>query len=225
MVTPNLVNGLHSLAMDSAGNFVVVWDDSVANRSGSTASVNAQRYDPSGRKLGSPITVTSSTTVNGWQSSVAMAPDGRFIVAWQYSVKHTQPDGSVYYELISNAQSYDGTGAAVGSPREIARTNSWEQPLAMAYDQAGNVTFAYTQIVSPHLGTGYPYDSGEVYYRRLTSAGVLQPESIANTTTQGRSSGRGSRPRPTAASSSRGRATGRATTPASYPNDSPPPRR
>jgi len=57
VATPSLVNGLNSVAMDGAGNFVVVWDD-VSN---SALFVYAQRFKASGQKNGSAIAVMPGT--------------------------------------------------------------------------------------------------------------------------------------------------------------------
>jgi hypothetical protein len=184
--TPNLINGHQAMAMDANGNFVIVWDDSVFSRSGRTmtTSVYAQLYTAAGKKNGSQITVVSSSDIV-WQSSVAMTHDGRFVVGWEHRVLHNNPDGSVYYDFIGNAQLFTASGARSGSALVVTISNAVEAPLAIGYDDAGNVTFSYGEDRSTVLGTSYVSGSGEVLYRRLNAAGQLGPESIVNTTTQG----------------------------------------
>jgi len=57
VASPNLINGAASVAMDGAGNFVAVWDDTTSK--GVSTVVNFQRYDTAGRKAGGLITVAS----------------------------------------------------------------------------------------------------------------------------------------------------------------------
>src|SRR5262249_49050114 len=155
------------------------------SRSGTaTDSVYAQLYTAAGKKNGSQITVVSSSDIV-WQSSVAMTHDGRFVVGWEHRGLHHNPDGSVYYDFIGNAPLFTASGARSGTALVVTTSNAVEAPLAIAYDDAGNVTFSYGENRSPVLGTGYDYASGEVLYRRLNAAGQLGPESIVNTTTQG----------------------------------------
>jgi hypothetical protein len=159
VATPGLVNGIQSVAMDGAGNFVVVWDDS-------GSSVLAQRFKATGQKNGSVMTVASETGV-AWQSDVAMNPAGQFAVTWfsrtagQRMVQRYNADGT-------------RSGGAVGF---TAR----EEQGGVALDGAGNLTFVWT---GPWGNTLFGQPE-QVRMRRLTGAGVLEPETIANTTLQG----------------------------------------
>ena len=183
VATPTLINGLQSVAMDGAGKFTVVWDD---NASG-TSFVYAQRFKASGQKNGSLITVASLTSQQDlvWMSSVATANDGRFAVAWVRRVSATA-------DSVQEFQLFNADGSRSGAVREVTHGTGVEAPVGIAYDVAGNVTLAWTNIrkaVPPGSppGTSYGYEGhGEVRMKRLTAAGTLTPETIVNTTTQGR---------------------------------------
>lgn len=171
IVSPNLINGVKSVAMADAGNFVVAWDDTASN----VHYVYAQRYDAAGRKAGSRITVASEpfTTPTGpgavWQSSVAMNGSGQFVVAW-----HSRANGG------KRAQFYSANGTPSGGTIAFASGgNAVEEPVAVALDDAGNATFAWTDSQGNYLS------STEVRLQQRTAAGVLAPVTIANTTTQG----------------------------------------
>src|SRR4030095_2206227 len=73
-----------SVASDSAGNFVVVWQSngsSGADASGT--SVQGQRYDASGSPIGGEFQVNSYVTGNQNLPSVASDSAGNFVVVWQ----------------------------------------------------------------------------------------------------------------------------------------------
>jgi len=69
-----------SVAIDGAGNFTVVWQETTLLSDGS--SVQAARFDASGGAIGSTLQV--NVTDSGDQSSptIAMNRDGGFVVAW-----------------------------------------------------------------------------------------------------------------------------------------------
>jgi hypothetical protein len=80
--------GSPSVAADSAGNFVVVWQS--LTQDGSGEGVFGQRYASSGAPLGSEFQVNSYTTNSQLSSSVASDPGGDFVIAWS----STFQDGS-----------------------------------------------------------------------------------------------------------------------------------
>ncbi len=67
------------VAIDSAGNFVVVWQDS---RNG---TIMAQRFDAEGNKIGTNFRADNSEGISTGQNSpsVAMDPAGNFIIVWR----------------------------------------------------------------------------------------------------------------------------------------------
>ncbi|HEV8267822.1 MAG TPA: hypothetical protein VGR00_06305, partial [Thermoanaerobaculia bacterium] len=95
-----------SLASDSIGNFVVVWES--LGQDGSNLGVFGQRYDSAGAPLGPEFQVNTFTTSSQSYPSVASDSDGSFVVAWQ----SLGQDGS---NLGIFGQRYDSAGAPLGT--------------------------------------------------------------------------------------------------------------
>jgi hypothetical protein len=69
-----------SFAMDNEGNFVVVWED---ERSGSSADIYGQLFDPSGDSIGSNFLINDDVgDYSQNRPSCAMDSAGNFIVVW-----------------------------------------------------------------------------------------------------------------------------------------------
>ena len=87
-------------AMDSSGDFVVVWT-SLAAQDGSGFGIFGQRYDSSGASAGPEFPVNSYTTSQQFNPSVsAAAAAGDFVAMWMSAGQ----DGSGYgvFGLIDN---------------------------------------------------------------------------------------------------------------------------
>ena len=93
-----------AIAVDGAGNFIVVWDS--LNQDGSGRGIFGQRLDASGNPIGSEFQVNTTTAGAQWQPDVAADAAGNFLVVWK--------DQHVM------GQWYDATGAAVGTEFEIS---------------------------------------------------------------------------------------------------------
>ena len=78
-----------SIASDSAGNFVVVWQSVLQD--GADDGVFGQRYASSGAPLGPEFRVNTYTTANQYVADVASDSSGNFVVVWTSSAQ----DGSV----------------------------------------------------------------------------------------------------------------------------------
>ena len=95
-----------SIAMDSAGDFVVAWDS--YGQDGSQEGVYAQRFNAAGTAQGSEFQVNTYTTSNQSSPTAAMDSAGDFVIAWMSN----GPDGSGYGVY---AQRYNAGGTAQGS--------------------------------------------------------------------------------------------------------------
>jgi hypothetical protein len=126
---------------------------------GGSLFVYAQRLSATGQKVGAQIVVTSAPNPGVYLSSLSMNRAGRFAVAWKD-----------WYGTTLAAQVYDW-GASVGGPVTVTGPGGQVGNSASAIDANGNVTFTW--------------DGSEIGLRRLTAAGVLEPELLANATTQG----------------------------------------
>src|SRR5262249_55448535 len=70
-----------TVAMDSAGDFVVAWAS--YSQDGSGWGVYAQRYNAGGMRLYGEFRVNSTTAGNQTNPTVAMDSAGDFVVAWE----------------------------------------------------------------------------------------------------------------------------------------------
>lgn len=95
-----------SVAMDSAGNFVVAWSSD--GQDGSGRGVYGQRFSATGVAIGSEFRVNTYTSSDQSQPSVAMSSAGEFVVVWSSSGQ----DGS---EEAVVGQRYLSDGTALGS--------------------------------------------------------------------------------------------------------------
>jgi hypothetical protein len=97
------------IAALSGGGFVVAWDDQTGSTP--TDDVRSQRFDSSGNKVGSeaffPVDLSAAV---GNSLAVAGVSGGGYAVSW-----------SDYFAV--NAQLYDSSGTASGSPITVSATN------------------------------------------------------------------------------------------------------
>lgn len=177
-----LANGTEAIAMDGAGNFVVVFHGYFGVNNG---GIFAQRYSATGSKVGTLITVAanpgSSTSINS--TSVSMNSSGRFVVTWMDGYA----TGGGYGNERVTAQAYDAAGQPIGG-NVVLGTGAGNLSPGTAIDSAGNVTVAWKVV--PYRGSG---SSGpdvlaatEVRVRRLNADGSLSDTFVVNTTTEGR---------------------------------------
>jgi len=125
---------LDGVAMDVAGNFVVVWTEYQEEPYGVYQSrVVARRFDRAGDALGDELTVTDpGVYVAG--GTVAAAADGRFVVAWdQYVPNAPSADDEV------RARRFAADGTPIGDELQVnTYTTGVQRRPAVASDAAGN---------------------------------------------------------------------------------------
>ncbi|HEV8268176.1 MAG TPA: hypothetical protein VGR00_08090, partial [Thermoanaerobaculia bacterium] len=95
-----------SVASDSSGNFVVVWQG--AGQDGNGYGVFGQRFNSAGTPAGAEFRVSSYTTLNQRAPAVAAAPSGDFVAVWESA----SGDGSSYGVF---GQRYASSGSPLGS--------------------------------------------------------------------------------------------------------------
>jgi hypothetical protein len=133
------------VAIDDAGNFVLVWTD--------LSSVFAQRFDNTGLQIGDPIPVDRGTILDRTSPSnvgkprVAMDSEGNFVVAWESTLSTRQ----IHFRLLDR----------VGNPRaELLDLDALSPDVSMASN--GNFAMSFKSLriqpVSARLfdGTGRP---------------------------------------------------------------------
>jgi hypothetical protein len=142
--------------MDSAGNFVVAWASQNQDNA-SSLGIYAQRFDASGVAQGGEFRVNTTIANDQRSPSVAMAPDGRFVVTWN---GYTGTSYEIY------AQRYDASGVAQGAETLVNTTTAGDQIIAVAsMDNDANYVVIWEG----------PDSNGDgIYGQRYNSAGVAQ---------------------------------------------------
>jgi hypothetical protein len=178
VVDANLMNGQQGIAMDGAGNFVVVWQDAT----GTSGGIFAQRYTAAGATAGSRITVATDPpgkSSDNRSPSVAMNSSGTFVVTWS--------TGVLSLNTTKVAQVFNAAGQPLGS--NVTIVSSWLSTCAgTAIDSAGNVTVAWTatQQRGPNGSSTSALDlATDVRVRRLNADGSLSDTMVVNTSTEG----------------------------------------
>jgi hypothetical protein len=135
------------VAVDTAGNFVVVWAS--YNQDGSKDGVFAQRYDATGAPQGGEFRVNTYTTEEQTAPRVAWDGQGNFVVSWWSDYQ----DGSSYGVF---ARRFRSDGNALGPEFRLNTYTSGQQflpALAMAPDGAFLVAWVdgYQQGVNANV--------------------------------------------------------------------------
>jgi hypothetical protein len=146
-----------SVAADSTGNFVVVWNSYLQD--GSYLGIFGQRYASSGAPTGPEFRVNSHTTDNQRRPAVAAFPAGGFVVVWD---SYGQ-DGSDYGVF---GQRYAGSGAPAGPAFLVNSFTTGEQSTpSVAADPAGNFIVVWKGASQDGSGDG-------VFGQRYASSGA-----------------------------------------------------
>ncbi len=170
--------GRPAVAMDTLGQFVVVWESNGSSGTDTSEySVLARRYDSAGAALGADFQVNSYTT--SFQRSPAVAADGlgNFIVVWTSF-------GSSGTDTSNNGiqgQRYDAAGAALGAEFQVnSYTTSYQFSPAVAADGQGNFVVVWGSAGS----SGTDTSSSSIQGQRYDSAGsALGSQFQVNTST------------------------------------------
>ncbi len=158
----------NAVAMDSNGNYVVVWSD--AGQDGSGYGVFAQRFDAAGNKLGGEFRVNQTTADHQYRASVAMADNGDFVVTWT-SENQDGPAPSIY------ARRFNADGSAAGTEFRVNDAFNAQSNASIA--MAGDGRFV---IVWQGNGSG---DSDGIYGKLFDAAGNGGSEFRINATDNG----------------------------------------
>ena len=157
------------IAMDDAGNFIVVWES--AGQDGGGLGIYAQRLDSDGVAIGSEFQVNTTTASDQREAAVAMDADGDFVIVWRS--KDPSSDGIF-------GQRYDSNGDAVGGEFLINTVVADAQTVPdVAMDDAGNFVVVWQSNNEDGDGQG-------IYGRRYDNTGFPQGGNFRiHTTTAG----------------------------------------
>jgi hypothetical protein len=154
-----------AVAVDGDGDFVVSWTS--YNQLGGGANIFARRFAAAGAALTGEVTVTSVTTAEQRQSSVACDADGDFVVAW-----HGDMDANsygVYARRFTSA----GLPSAPAFQANTFTVGSQVYP-SVAADADGDFVIAWASVGQDGSGWG-------VYARRYVGGAAQGPEFRVNT--------------------------------------------
>lgn len=167
----NLTQGAPNVAMDAAGNFVVVWGGFDSSVTGD--SIFAQRYTATGIPVGGEFKVSTADVFLDGDADVAMDRNGNFVVTWEQS-----DSNATLTDIYARRFSQDGT--PLGSPFRVNTiTNDSQIESAIAIDSSGNIIVAWQ-------GAEQNGNNFDVFAQRFSSTGIpLGGEFRVNTSTTG----------------------------------------
>ena len=161
-----------AVAMDSAGNFVVVWQSQSATTG---LDIYARRYNSVGTALSGEFLVNVEVNNAQQNAAVAMDDDGDFVIVWQALNHPTDASGDGIY-----ARRYNNAGVAQGTEFRVNSTVADDQrEPAVAMDANGNFVVVWQSANQDGGGLG-------IYGQRYDSGGAtVGSEFAVNTVTAG----------------------------------------
>jgi hypothetical protein len=154
-----------AVAMDAAGNFVVVWQ----GRDSDAEGIVARRFDVAGNPLGNDFIVNTTVSDKQLAPTLAMNAAGDWVVAWE----SPDADGSGIF-----GQRFDAAGATVGSPFAINTTTGGNQIApSVAINDSGAFVVAWQSADANGQGV-----FAQAFAADGSAAGRQQ---LVNTTTAG----------------------------------------
>jgi hypothetical protein len=166
-----------TVAADSGGNFVVVWE-SFFQATPAGTSIHGQRFASSGAPLGPEFRVNTyvSPTATQRAPSVQTNAAGDFVAVW-----HSEQEGSVTGVY---GQRFAGAGAPLGPEFRVnTYTTGYQAIPDVALDAAGNFVVVWLSDAEDGSTEG-------IFGQRYASTGtLLGPEFRVNTYTTGGQSG------------------------------------
>jgi hypothetical protein len=187
--TPSASPDSPAVAMDGAGDFMVVWEKSAPPGKGYFFDIVARRFNASGTPQGSEFQVDSANNGSvggGAVPAVAMDANGNATIVWTT----TDYDPGIFNGLVAidaiYAQSYNAAGQPVGgnfrmsAHRDLKGIPAIALNPALAQNAAGDLVVTWTgrdQIFDPY---GANFSLG-IYAKRYHS-GTAGAEFLANTT-------------------------------------------
>jgi hypothetical protein len=173
-----------AVAMDAAGDFVVVWGAADQTGDATNTDVYARQYKADGSPVqSSEFLVNTYTTGVQDLPVVAMDAGGDFVVAWEsYNEASATSDYDIY------ARRYDAAGTALTGEFQVNTfTSAFQSEPAVAMDAAGDfvvVWQSYDQASAnsqfdiyarPYRSDGSPVQLSEFPVNTYTSGGQTAP--------------------------------------------------
>ncbi len=164
-----------AIAMDTDGDFVIVWESKAQDNVDGKFGIYGQRFNAAGIAQGIEFKVNSETLEDQLAPSVAMDDAGNFVVAWQSKAQDDVDGKNGIY-----AQRYAANGAAQGIEFPVNST-TLEDQLAPSIAMQGSGEFIITwQSKAQDNVDG----KNGIYAQRYDAGGVAEGvETLVNTTT------------------------------------------
>jgi hypothetical protein len=134
-----------SVAMDRAGDFVIVW--SSQSQPGASWEVFGQRFDSKGNAMGSEFQVSTNTKSDQKDANIAMDGAGDFVVTWA----GYNPDATSQGIF---ARLYNATGAALGTPFQVNTTPGYQEGATVAMNSRGSFVVTWSSYGQDGSGWG-----------------------------------------------------------------------
>lgn len=150
------LRGHRSVAVADSGDFVIVWQSDRAAGPDLSNSIQARRFDAAGVPFGDEFQVNDYTTRSQDIASVAMAPDGNFVVAWR---SFGGPGTDFGLSIQARRFLPDGTPLANQFQVNTYRTSNQVNP-SVAMEDDGDFVVAWTS---------YEADSSDIDDKSLHS--------------------------------------------------------
>ncbi len=165
-----------AVALDAAGNYVVVWTSN--SQDGAGDGVYARRFSSNGAPLTGEILVNATTNYDQKWARVASDSAGNFVVTWTSENQDGTPT-SIY------ARRFDASGNALTAETAVNTTATGAQTdsvIAMS-DTTGDYVVAWH-------GEG-PGDTAGIFFRRFNADGTAKDatDRLANLTNAGTENG------------------------------------
>ena len=154
-----------SVAVDSSGDFVVVWESFGSSGTDSSEfSIQGQRYASDGSSQGSEFQINTHTTSTQFSAVAEKKSNGDFVVAWTSETS----SGTDSSGLSIQGQRFASNGSAMASEFQInTNTTGYQIRPSLAMESDGDFVVAWGSESSS--GTDNSVDSVQV--RRFASDG------------------------------------------------------
>jgi hypothetical protein len=128
-----------TVAMDAAGNFIVVWQGPGL----SDEDIFAQRFDPNGKPLGAEFQVNSYADSQQLCPAVAMNVGGQFVAVWESQNIPQDPN-----KTSICGQLYDASGSTIGPEFTVNSQLATCRYPGVAMDSDGNFAVVWMKEAS-----------------------------------------------------------------------------
>jgi hypothetical protein len=157
-----------AVALDSDGDFVVVWQSNGSPNDNDGYSIQARLYNSAGTQQGSQFQVNSYATSNQIRPAVAMDSDGDFVVVWHSNGSY----GSDSSSYSVHGQTFNAAGTPLGGEFQVNTfTTSTQSFPSVAIDSSGDFVVAWSSWGSDGSDNSYYSIQAQRYNSNGTAQG------------------------------------------------------